>query len=106
MSPPRTFTFHLRGATQHTPGDAAILDAIQAHLRESGEIPACSRAEALRWALNRFTSVQSPVFEHLPQWRQLYLRHDMQELKVGGLIEELDPGGIEAGPDTPEPPET
>jgi len=62
MSRPRTFTFHLRGATQHTPGDAEILDAIQANLKESGEIPACSRDEALRWALNRFKSVESPVF--------------------------------------------
>ena len=106
MSCPRTFTFHLRGATQDTPGDAAILDAIQAHLGESGEIPACSRAESLRWALNRFTSVESPIFKHLPRWWQLYLRHDMRELGVGDLIEEGDAGGIEAGPDTPEEPET
>lgn len=105
MSPPRTFTFHLRGATQHTPGDAAILDAIQAHLKESGQIPACSRAEALRWALNRFTSVQSPVFEHLPQWWQLYVRHEMQELGVGDLIGEADAGADEAGPDAPEAPD-
>ena len=62
MSRPPTFTFHLRGATQHTPGDAEILDAIQAYLKESGEIPACSRAEALGWALNRFKSEGSPVF--------------------------------------------
>ncbi len=101
MSRPSTFTFHLRGATQHTPGDAEILDAIQAYLKESGEIPACSRAEALRWALNRFTSVESPVFDHLPQWWQLYRRHHMQELGVGDLIEETDAERIKAGPGAP-----
>ena len=106
MPPTRTFTFHLRGPTEHTPGDAEILDAIQAHLRESGEIPACSRAEALRWALNHFTSVDSPIFKHLPQWWKLYLRHNMQELGVGDLIEAVDADGIEAGPDAPEAPET
>ena len=101
MSPPRTFTFHLRGATQHTPGDAEILDAIQAHLRESGEIPGCNRSQALRWALNRFTSVDSPVFEHLPQWWQLYRRHHMQDLGVGDLIGEADAERTEAGPEEP-----
>ena len=105
MSRPRTFTFHLRGATQHTPGDAEILDAIQAHLRESGEIPACNRAQALRWANNRFTSVESPVFEHLPQWWQLYRRHEMQELGVGDLIEEADAARTEVGPEMTGEPE-
>ena len=64
MSRSRTFTFHLCDPAQHTPGDAAILDAIQAHLRESGEIPDCTRSQALRWALNRLISVDNPVFRH------------------------------------------
>ena len=105
MSSTRTFTFHLRGPTEHTPGDAEILDAIQAHLKESGEIPACSRAQALRWALNHFTSVDSPVFKHLPQWWKLYLRHNLRELGIGELIEEGDAAGIESGPENPGEPE-
>lgn len=95
MSRPRTFTFHLCDPAQHTPGDAAILDAIQAHLRESGEIPDCTRSQALRWALNRLISVDSPVFKHLPDWWQIYVRHDMQKLGIGDLMEKDVAGGIE-----------
>ena len=102
MSGPRTFTFHLRGATQHTPGDAAILDAIQAHLSKSGEIPDCNRSEAMRWALHQVSSEKSPVFKHLPVWWKLYRRHDMQQIGIGDLIDEGRAGDIEAGPDTPE----
>lgn len=95
MSRPRTFTAHLCDPARHTPGDAAILDAIQVHLRESGEIPDCTRSQARRWALNHFISVDSPVFRHLPAWWQIYVRHDMQELGVGDLMEEESAGGIE-----------
>ena len=96
MSGPRTFTFHLRGANEHSPGDAAILDAIQAHLSSSGEIPDCNRSEALRWALHRVSSEKSPVFRHLPAWWQLYRRHALEELGFGALFEDEDPGDIEA----------
>ncbi len=101
MSRPCTFAFHLRGATRHTPGDAAIHDAIQAHLRVSAVIPDCNRSESLRWALNRFTSVESPVFKHKRQWWHLYRRHDMDQLGVGNLIDKVDAGDIEAGAKTP-----
>ena len=95
MSAPRTFTFHLRGANQHSPGDAAILDAIQAHLRDSGEIPDCNRSQALRWALHHAASENGPVFDHLPAWWKLYRRHALEELGVGDLLGE-DPGDTEA----------
>lgn len=101
MSRPRTFAFQLCDPTQHTPGGTTILDAIQVLLRESGEIPECTRPQALRRALNSFTSVDSPVFEHLLRWCQLYRRHKMQEMGVGDLIEEDDVGAIEAGPEKP-----
>ncbi len=101
MSRPRTFTFHLCDPSGHTPGDAAILDAIQAHLRESGEIPDCTRSQALRWALNRFISMDSPVFGHLPDWWQTYVRHEMQELGIGDLMEEAGADAGETESETP-----
>jgi len=96
MSGPRTFTFHLRGANEHTPGDAEILDAIQAHLSQSGEIPDCNRSEALRWALHRVASEHSPVFRHLPAWWQLYRRGALEESGLGAVFGDEDPGDVEA----------
>ena len=96
MSGTRTFTFHLRGANEHSPDDATILDGVQAHLNKSGEIPGCNRSEALRWALHRVSSEHSPVFRHLPAWWQLYRRHALEELGLGALIGDEDPGDVEA----------
>ena len=99
--PAKTFTIHLRPCSENTPGDGPIIEAIRAHLIESGEIPNCTRSDAIRWALHQVSADETPVFEYLPEWWQIYRRHKLYEMGFGEIMEptylEHDPLGRKKG---------
>ena len=95
----KTFTIHLRPCSEHTPGDGPIIEAIRAHLIESGEMPDCTKSDAIRWALHQVSVEETPVFEHLPVWWQIYRRHKLHELGMGELFEPTYIDKDPAGPD-------
>lgn len=85
--PAKTFTIHLRPCGEHTPGDGPIIESIRAYLIVSGKIPDCTRSDAIRWALHEVSGDDSPVFEYLPEWWQIYRRHRFDKIGMGKMFE-------------------
>lgn len=91
--PAKTFTIHLRSCSESSPGDAAIIESIRAYLIASGDMPDCTRSDAVRWALHQVSGDDTPIFKYLPAWWQMYRVYESKPRGYGGTTdsEDIDP---------------